>query len=144
MKKTLALILALVMVFSLVACGQQAAAPAADEAATSSIAVCLASEPDTIDPALNSAVDGATLLIHLFSGLSKWEKDANGALKIVPDAAEELVDGVEKGNIRTWSVEGYLNEMRTGSGYSDAAKALMNAIVIYGDSATAYLLEQSN
>ena len=55
-----------------------------------------------------------------------------------------LVDGVEKGNIRTWSVEGYLNQMRTGSGYTDAEKALLNAIVIYGDSATAYLLEQSN
>ena len=55
-----------------------------------------------------------------------------------------LVDGVEKGNIRTWSVEGYLNEMRTGSGYSDAAKALMNAIVIYGDSAQAYLDAQAN
>ena len=55
-----------------------------------------------------------------------------------------LVDGEEKGNIRTWSVEGYLNEMRTGSGYSDAAKALMNAIVIYGDSAQAYLDAQAN
>jgi oligopeptide transport system substrate-binding protein len=38
---------------------------------TSGINVCLASEPDTIDPALHSAVDGATLIAHLFSGLSK-------------------------------------------------------------------------
>jgi oligopeptide transport system substrate-binding protein len=56
--------------------------------------VCIASEPDTIDPALNSAVDGATMLCHLFSGLAKWSQDADGNLEIVADAAEELVEGV--------------------------------------------------
>ena len=56
--------------------------------------VCLSSEPDTLDPALNSAVDGATMLAHLFSGLAKWSQDANGNLVIVADAAEELVAGV--------------------------------------------------
>ena len=59
-----------------------------------SISVCIASEPDTIDPALNSAVDGATMLAHLFSGLAKWSQDENGNLTVVADAAEELVDGV--------------------------------------------------
>ncbi len=54
--------------------------------------VCLASEPDTIDPALNSAVDGATLVSHLFSGLAKWTQDANGKLVIAADAAKELVE----------------------------------------------------
>lgn len=62
--------------------------------AGSSIAVSLASEPDTLDPALNSAVDGATLVAHLFSGLAKWGQDANGNLTILPDAAKELVEGV--------------------------------------------------
>ena len=61
----------------------------------STISVCLASEPDTIDPALNSAVDGATLIVHLFSGLAKWEQDDSGKLSIVADAAKELVEGVE-------------------------------------------------
>ncbi len=60
----------------------------------SSISVCIASEPDTIDPALNSAVDGATLCTHLFSGLAKWDTDAEGNLKISPDCAEALVEGV--------------------------------------------------
>ncbi|MCR4692112.1 MAG: peptide ABC transporter substrate-binding protein [Lachnospiraceae bacterium] len=54
--------------------------------------VCIASEPDTLDPALNSAVDGATMLVHLFSGLAKWEKDGD-SFKIVPDAATELPEG---------------------------------------------------
>lgn len=59
-----------------------------------SLSVCLASEPKTIDPALNSAVDGATLLAHLFSGLAKWSQDENGNLVIVADGAEALVDPV--------------------------------------------------
>lgn len=57
--------------------------------------VCIASEPDTLDPAANSAVDGATMLAHLFSGLAKWSEDENGNLQIVPDAATELPEGVE-------------------------------------------------
>ncbi len=61
---------------------------------TDNIAVCIASEPDTIDPALNSAVDGATLIAHLFSGLAKWDQDANGKLAIVADAADSLPEGV--------------------------------------------------
>ena len=100
-KKLVALVLALAMLLCLAACGKKddgssnGSANAATPGAANSIAVCLASEPDTIDPALNSAVDGATLLAHLFSGLAKWAQDDSGNLVIVPDAAEELVEGVE-------------------------------------------------
>ena len=59
-----------------------------------SINVCLASEPDSLDPALNSAVDGATMISHLFSGLAKWSQGADGKLVIVPDCATELPAGV--------------------------------------------------
>ncbi|MBQ3137162.1 MAG: peptide ABC transporter substrate-binding protein [Clostridia bacterium] len=90
MKKILALLMAVVMLFTLAACGGNN-----DETKTQSLAVCLASEPDTIDPALNSSVDGATLVAHLFSGLAKWAQDDAGKLVIVADAAEELVEGVE-------------------------------------------------
>ncbi len=58
------------------------------------IDVCLASEPDTLDPALNSAVDGATMLAHLFSGIAKWAQDSSGALTILPDCATELPEGI--------------------------------------------------
>ena len=88
MKKIIALALALVMALAVVAC-----APVEDP--TNSINVCLASEPDTLDPALNSAVDGATMLAHLFSGLAKWAQDENGKLVIVPDLAKELPEGVK-------------------------------------------------
>ena len=95
MKRLLALLLALVMALALCACGGTTTEPTGEgtEGATS-IAVCLASEPDTIDPALNSAVDGATMINHLFSGLAKWDQDADGNLVIVADCAEELPEGV--------------------------------------------------
>ncbi|MCI6951525.1 MAG: peptide ABC transporter substrate-binding protein, partial [Clostridium sp.] len=123
-KKLLALLLAVAMVLSLVACTktpttEPTAKPTAGEPAAamgpSSIAVCLASEPDTIDPALNSAVDGATLVAHLFSGLAKWAQDENGALVIAPDAAKELVEGVvnEDGTVT------YTYTLRDGLKWSD-------------------------
>ena len=90
MKKLLCMLLALIMVLSMVACASGPKKPSGP----SSISVCLSSEPDTIDPALNSAVDGATLTTHLFSGLAKWAQDANGNLVIAADCAKELTEGV--------------------------------------------------
>ena len=62
--------------------------------ATDTISVCIASEPDVLDPALNSSVDGATLCSHLFAGLAKWDTDANGNLVIIADCAADLPDPV--------------------------------------------------
>ena len=149
MKKLLALMMALVMVFALTACGgsttssdSSSSEPASNDsssensessensgteepAAASEINVCLASEPDTIDPALNSAVDGATLVAHLFSGLAKWSQDENGALAIVPDAAEELVEGVvnEDGTVT------YTYTLRDGLVWSDGQPVTANDFV---------------
>ena len=87
MKKLVALMMALVMALS---CAMAATA----EEAKTSMAVCLASEPDTLDPALNSSVDGATLTSHLFSGLATWAQDAEGKLEIVAECATELPEPV--------------------------------------------------
>lgn len=121
MKKFVALMLAGAMIFSMAACGDSAVSGNAgaaaatgtesadagtDAAATDAgtdtaaatgegISVSIASEPASLDPALNSAVDGATMLVHLFSGLAKWEQKDDGTLELVPDCAEELVEGVE-------------------------------------------------
>ena len=123
MKKLICMVLALVMVLSLAACGGSSApaatqAPAADTPAavsTDKLNVCIASEPDTIDPALNSAVDGATMTSHLFAGLAKWSQDANGNLIIAPDCATELVEGVtnEDGTVT------YTYTLRDGLKWSD-------------------------
>ena len=139
MKKALSLLLALIMVLSLAACGgkteptttantpettkaqdqttqaqdQTTAAPTPAE--PTSISVCLSSEPDTLDPALNSAVDGATLISHLFSGLAKWAQDSNGALQIVADAAKELTEGVANAD----GTVTYTYTLRDGLKWSD-------------------------
>ncbi|MCR5098715.1 MAG: peptide ABC transporter substrate-binding protein, partial [Lachnospiraceae bacterium] len=102
MKRLVALLLAGTMMFSLAACGDSAkdsgnaGADSSAEATTdggsasgdAELNVCLASEPATLDPALNSAVDGGTVVLHLFSGLTKWEKKGDG-LEIVHDGIKD-------------------------------------------------------
>lgn len=104
--------------------GNSGSAGGGDEATAQSIAVCLASEPDTIDPALNSAVDGATMIVHLFSGLAKWETDGEG-FKIVPDAVEELVEGVPGDN----GMLTYTYTLRDGLAWSDGQPVTANDFV---------------
>lgn len=43
------------------------------------MSLCIASEPQTIDPALNSAVDGAIMVQHMFEGLMKWSDSGEAA-----------------------------------------------------------------
>ena len=102
-KKLFAIVLTTAMVLGLTACGDSAAGTAGagttgaetvSSDKTQALNVCLASEPATLDPALNSSVDGATMCLHLFSGIAKWEQDDAGNLVIVPDCAVELPEGV--------------------------------------------------
>ena len=65
MKKLLVILLASLMLFSVFGC---------KSSNVEELAVCVGSEPATIDPALNSAVDGATMLVHLFEGLYKLDE----------------------------------------------------------------------
>lgn len=60
-----------------------------------SLKIYIGSGADTLDPALNSAIEGATIINHLFSGLAKWSQDESGKLVIVPDCAENLSEGVK-------------------------------------------------
>lgn len=60
MKKLTALLLAIAMMVTCTLC-------AVAEDGKTYMAVCIASEPDTLDPALNSTVDGATMVAHLFA-----------------------------------------------------------------------------
>ena len=108
MKRILAIMLVVVMAFTLFSCDT-------GKKDNNTLSVCLASEPDTLDPALNSAVDGATMVSHLFSGLAKWAQDESGKLVIVADAAKELVEGVanEDGTVT------YTYTLRDGMKWSD-------------------------
>ena len=123
MKKVLAMLMAVVLVLAVfTACGKGGSGktdPAKTDAEVGEINVCLASEPDTIDPALNSSVDGATLILHLFSGLAKWSQSNDGALEIEADAAEELPEGVHNDD----GTVTYTYTLRDGMTWSDG-KAL--------------------
>ncbi|NLY71872.1 MAG: peptide ABC transporter substrate-binding protein, partial [Clostridiales bacterium] len=59
-----------------------------DEVDGFKIAVCLASEPLTMDPALNNTIDGAIMLNHAFEGLVKWVDDGKGNAVLAPGMAE--------------------------------------------------------
>ena len=138
MKKMLAILLAMVMVFSLMACGNPAApekedaTPAATEKDTEPAAepeaepeeeaeaepeaeeeaepeaeeepeaeagdkkvlrINLASEPDYLDPALNSSVDGGTLAANSFAGLYTYDENQ----ELVPSVAAAMPEVSEDG-----------------------------------------------
>ena len=86
MKKTkqLSLLLSGALAFGLLAgCGgsttstpapTESGAPSTDASGEAfELTINIASEPQTIDPALNSAVDGAIMTSHMFEGLMRWE-----------------------------------------------------------------------
>lgn len=80
MKKIIVLILAISIFSTLfIGCSNSTSTITGDE-----IVVCLGSEPKSIDPTLNNAVDGATMIIHAFEGLTKLDKDG----KVVPGVAK--------------------------------------------------------
>ncbi|MBQ9972374.1 MAG: peptide ABC transporter substrate-binding protein [Firmicutes bacterium] len=114
MKKILALVMCFLMIFSLAACG----GGGSDDSATVDINVCFASEPQTIDPALNSAVDGAIMLQHAFEGLVKWVDDGNGNAILAPGMAESW-DISEDGLVYTF-------HMREGAVWSDGQPVTAN------------------
>lgn len=88
MKKILAILLGVTVILSLALTGCSKV--------TDEMTVCVGPYPDTVDPALNSAVDGGTYIIHAFSGLVRYEQDENGTLKLVADCAKELPEAVER------------------------------------------------
>lgn len=84
---------------------------------TNELALQIASEPDKLDPALNSTVDGACLAILAFSGLYSY--DENGQL--VPELAEsyEMSDDALT----------YTFKMRDGLKWSDGETLDANDVV---------------
>jgi len=75
MKRKAALLVSLVLVLSLLftAC---AGTGSSNSGKLDTLAVNVGPDPDTIDPALNSSVDGATMIIHAFEGLMTLDKNS--------------------------------------------------------------------
>lgn len=112
MKKILSVLLTAVMLL-----GCMAALSACGEKTTKDFTINVGAYPDTIDPALNSAVDGGTYIVHAFAGLVGYEQDADGHTKLVPQCAASLPEAVklEDGKVS------YTFKLRDGLKWSDGS-----------------------
>ncbi|MCR5706566.1 MAG: hypothetical protein K6G48_07210 [Acholeplasmatales bacterium] len=80
------------------------------------LTACLASTPTYVDPALNSAVDGASYAVHLFGGLVRYVPTADGTgLELAPDLATSLPEPV----IGTDGKATYTFTIRSDAKFSD-------------------------
>ncbi len=87
MKKILALVLAIVLIAS--------AVPAfAEGGKVTELKISLASSPETIDPARNSAVDGACYAIHQFEPLFRYKWDGTGVEPGMAESYDISEDGM--------------------------------------------------
>lgn len=116
-KRLTAMLLTVCMVLSLAACGSKGGSDNSDDAKTSDDASGNASEitvqigpnPETLDPALNSAMDGANMLITMFETLLIIDEDG----KVQPGQAEKY-ETSEDGLVWTFT-------MRDGLKWSDGS-----------------------
>ncbi|WP_294429386.1 peptide ABC transporter substrate-binding protein [uncultured Treponema sp.] len=76
---------------------------------SSVIHVQVGPSPETIDPALNSAVDGANMILHAFEGLLKFNRD-NNVVAACAEKWEQATDGL------TWTFH-----LRDGLKWSDGS-----------------------
>lgn len=137
-KRVIALLLAVTMVFGLTACGGSGAAEGSGAAGTTEstestettesteaasteggkiLSVQVGPDPETIDPALNSAVDGGNMLLHAFECLLSVDQDG----KLAPGQAESWEtseDGL------TWTFH-----LREGLKWSDGSDLTANDFV---------------
>ena len=88
---------------------------------TANINICLASEPDTIDPARNSSVDGATIILHTFAGLVGY----NDKGELFADLATELPEAVPTADGGVT----YTFTIKDGAKWSDGTKIDANDFV---------------
>ena len=108
MKKMLAFVLAAAMALSLAACGGNTNGGTSGTGAdTNAVTVQLGPNPETLDPALNSTLDGGNMIITAFEGLLITDENQN----VIPGQAESYEvseDGL------TWTFT-----MRDGLKWSD-------------------------
>lgn len=129
MKRILSLLLVFAMVFALAGCGNnttpqqpQEPQPGGEQPGTpqkeyaDTMTVSVGAYPDTIDPALNSAVDGATYIIHAFAGLVGFEQK-DGKLELYADMAKSLPEAEETADGKVQ----YVFELKDGLKWSDGS-----------------------
>ncbi len=123
MKKLSLLVALALVVMSLAACGGSGASSGSStsgsgpDTAGNQLSICVGPDPDTIDPALNSAVDGGTLIIHGFEGLYTLDPDGTP----IPGQAETC-DISEDGRTYTF-------HLREGLKWSDGTPIIAEDFV---------------
>lgn len=96
-KKLVSIVLVAAMALGVVACGSnggnsakndgtEAMAFSVSKTPDKQLSINLASEPQTIDPALNSTVDGGCMIVNSFAGLYTYDKDGN----LIPQLASDM------------------------------------------------------
>lgn len=136
-KKALAVALTGTMLFSAAACGGSGdASSGADATATSGVTsttaangkldmrVNVASEPNSMDPTLNTSLDGGMMLQHNFEGLMKFTNDGEGNAKLVEGQAESY----EKTDNGDGTVS-YTFKLRPDAKWSDGKEVTANDFV---------------
>jgi oligopeptide transport system substrate-binding protein len=101
--------------------GKQQSAPTG-----TTITMVFGSEPNTIDPALNSAVDGAIYMSHAFEGLYKYVDNGQGRAQAVPGQAA----GAPKKTVNSDGTVVLVYTLRDNLKWSDG-KALTAADFVY-------------
>ncbi len=124
LKKTFLVVLGLSLIVGMTffGCSKQETASVAAASDTFDLSVCFASEPQTIDPALNSAVDGAVMLQHFFEGLMKWADSGNPATDKGNMNYAKLVNGQASSYEKTVNADGtvtYTFKIRPDAKWSD-------------------------
>ncbi|TWH56141.1 peptide/nickel transport system substrate-binding protein/oligopeptide transport system substrate-binding protein [Desulfitobacterium sp. LBE] len=85
-KSTLILVVTMILALTITACGNPSAPAQADgDKKPKQLVAQIGPNPETLDPALNSAVDGGNMLLFAFDCLLNVDKDN----KIIPGAAEK-------------------------------------------------------
>ena len=103
-KKLVSIMLVAAMALSVVACGSskgnsaktdgtEAMASSVSKTPDNQISINLASEPQSIDPALNSAVDGGCMIVNSFAGLYTYDKDGKLITESVTDYSKKNILG---------------------------------------------------
>ncbi len=125
MKKKVAQVVAALLAVSMLAtaCGgaknssDNSSADSTESASANELNVQVGPSPETIDPALNSAVDGANMIIHAFEGLLKFDQD-NNVVAGCAETWETSEDGL------TWTFH-----LRDGLKWSDGSDLTANDFV---------------
>ena len=94
-KKVLVVASVLAAALALTSCGGKKESKKVD--AKSVLHVQVGPSPETIDPALNSAVDGANMILHAFEGLLKFDKDITKL-----DLLKPHIEGVIRSPFNIW------------------------------------------